>query len=314
MVRELTDAYWRGEFDISTSDLDRIERHLHKIGEAQPLDALARRLVAGRLEHGSDPGAGVTKAHQPQVRLWDPAGKWVVGDQVIVARSVGKHMFAAAYARIERVQADSVVVYVEAARVNATYETAASGSANAKKWYAKVREVAAQMRAGESVEDRAEALLLEHGGRVFGALESALRHDSRFALVDGRWFLRQEPLALTSTQVARLRAALRDRTQPATTIEIATLLEPPVSADPEVFALAAALAARCDRFANVGTQDRPKWQAAPVPWPEARAIHWAYDPDTFDILVERGAELTQAVAERLQALGLYDAVVDFADA
>lgn len=45
----------------------------------------------------------------------------------------------------------------------------------------------------------------------------------------------------------------------------------------------------------------------------ARATHYVYDPETFEILCRPGQRLNQRRAQRLQELGLYPHFVTFAE-
>ena len=49
---------------------------------------------------------------------------------------------------------------------------------------------------------------------------------------------------------------------------------------------------------------------ARLPEPEkAKVIHYAYDPETYEVLCRPGQRLTEKKAQRLQELGLYEHVV-----
>lgn len=313
----LSEAYWREEFDITRDDLDRLAEFIRETGQAQDLTTLARRVVRGRLRYGPDMSAaalpGITGGEP--VRLWDPAGEWKVGDRVIVARRIGNTArLTALVGEIVSVTAGEVVVQLDGVGERVTYERAPEGTENARRVREKVREVAAQMRGAPDTEDRVDGVLLEHGERIFARVLQALQSDNRFLTLDGRWFVRGLIVELAADQVRQLAAALAQRREPVATADLVPLVPPPLpEGDAGLFSVYAALLTRPDRFANKGTATRPMWQIVPVPWERAVGAFFAYDPDTYDILLRPGEPVKKKQAERLQALGLYDALVEPAD-
>jgi hypothetical protein len=64
---------------------------------------------------------------------------------------------------------------------------------------------------------------------------------------------------------------------------------------------------------NTGTPAQPPGK---VPLPEAEqaeVTHYAYDPQTYEVLCRPGQRLSQKKAQRLQELKLYAHVVTFAE-
>ncbi|GAB4405981.1 MAG: hypothetical protein Kow00123_18460 [Anaerolineales bacterium] len=317
MSKTLSEAYWREEFDITQDDLRRLAEFIREAGQAQDLTTLARRVVRGRLRFGPDMSAAVLPgvAGGEPVRLWDPAGEWKVGDRVIVARRIGAtDRFEALVGEIVSVTAGQAIMQLDGATERVTYERESQDTEKAKRWREKVREVAAQMRGASDTEDRVDGVLLEHGERIFARLLQALQSDDRFLALDGRWFVRDLTAKLTADQVRALAAALAQRGEPVATADLVPLVPPPLpEGDAGRFSVYDALLARPGRFANVGTATRPMWRIVPVPWERAVGAFFAYDPDTYEILLQPGAPVNKKQAERLQALGLYDALVEPAD-
>jgi len=310
----LSEAYWREEFDITQDDLHRLAEFIRETGQAQDLTTLARRIVRGRLRYGPDMSAAVlpgATGGEP-VRLWNPAGAWKVGDRVLVARRVGPTKRIAAFVgEIVGMTAREVTVQLDGVAEKVTYERAEEDTEKARKWRNKVREVAAQMREAPETEDRVEGVLLEHGERIFARLLQALQSDDRFLTLDGRWFVRDLTSALSAHQIRWVVASLAQRREPATTPDLLPLVPPPLPpGDTGLFSLHAALLSHRDRFANVGSLSRPLWNVVPVPWSRAVGAFYAYDPDTYEILLQPGQRLKKTQAERLRALGLYDALVE----
>jgi len=64
-------------------------------------------------------------------------------------------------------------------------------------------------------------------------------------------------------------------------------------------------------FENTGTPARPQGQAGLPDIEQAKATHYAYDPQTYEILCRPGQRLSQKKAQRLQELKLYAHVVSF---
>lgn len=67
-----------------------------------------------------------------------------------------------------------------------------------------------------------------------------------------------------------------------------------------------------ERFENVRTNDRSQWKARLPELNQAEVIHYAYDPQTYEVLCRPGQRLSEKRAKRLQELDLYRHVVRFA--
>ena len=68
-----------------------------------------------------------------------------------------------------------------------------------------------------------------------------------------------------------------------------------------------------ERFENIGTPARPQWKARLPDVEQAEVTHYAYDPQTYEILCRAGQRLSQKKAQRLQELKLYAHIVTFAE-
>ena len=66
-------------------------------------------------------------------------------------------------------------------------------------------------------------------------------------------------------------------------------------------------------FENRGTPARPQGKSGLPDAEQAEVTHYAYDPQTYEILCRPGQRLSQKKAQRLQALNLYAHVVTFAE-
>ena len=70
-----------------------------------------------------------------------------------------------------------------------------------------------------------------------------------------------------------------------------------------------------NRFEDKGLSARPPGQGEP-PLPEvaqAEVTHYAYDPETYEILCRPGQRLSQKKTQRLQELKLYARVIRSAE-
>ncbi|MGQ9584125.1 MAG: hypothetical protein ACUVXG_01835 [Anaerolineae bacterium] len=318
-----SDTYWTKEFEITEADLDRIAGHIEETGQAHDLTTLAQRVVRGRLRHGPETSAAAqaTWSKDPSVRLWDPAAEWKVGDRVVAARRVGQRhetcvgeIIGHTTVQREGRTIPALVLQLDGQPQPRKYELAAPGSEDAEKWYRKVREVVEGQRASADTEQQAQAILLQHGERIVSQLLEALQGDARFLTLEGRWFLRDLLIPLSEAQRDALYRQLLERGEPASTNDLIALMKPPVAeGDVGRFSLYASLSAHPDRFANVGAPTRPQWKAVPPPPERAVGAYYAYDPETYAILLRPGQRLGAQLAQRLQDLGLYNGVVRPAD-
>lgn len=64
-----------------------------------------------------------------------------------------------------------------------------------------------------------------------------------------------------------------------------------------------------ERFENMGTPAQPQRQARLPEVEQPEVTHYAYDPQTYEILCRPGQRLSQKKAQRLQELNLYAYVV-----
>jgi len=67
------------------------------------------------------------------------------------------------------------------------------------------------------------------------------------------------------------------------------------------------------RLENMGTPARPQEKAGLPEVEQAEVTHYAYDPQTFEILCRPGQRLSQKKVQRLQELNLYEHVVTSAE-
>jgi len=306
-------TYWADKFGVTTADLDRIATHIRETGQARDLTALARRVVRGRLRHGPETSAPAqpTWAKDRSVRLWDPAGEWKVGDHVIVARLVRKGVYEPFVGEIVVVEPRQVRLQLDGVKEQAIYLRAAPGSGRARQWHAKVRKVVAEKRRASTLEEQVEAILLTHGERVISQLLDALRADSRFLRLAGRWFLRELAVCPTEEQLTTLAWAMVCQEEPQPTEALVSLVQPPpAEGDPGLFGLYLAMRECTDLFENVDPGKRPRWALASPPPGSFTPRYAAYDPETYEVLCVPGEPAPPEMVSRLWDLGLLKAVVE----
>ena len=70
-----------------------------------------------------------------------------------------------------------------------------------------------------------------------------------------------------------------------------------------------------NRFEDIASASRPQEEEKPLlpNLEQAEVTHYAYDPQTYEILCRPGQRLSSKKAQRLQGLQLYAHVVQFAE-
>jgi len=308
-----SDTYWTEQFDITTADLERIVQRMRETRSAFDLTELAKRVVRGRLRHGPEHSPAVLppRARDPSVRLWDPAGEWREGDQVII----WTWSFKAKRQEVmvgEITGTDSRHAYIA---VNDSYQPerkfrrAAPGSQDAITWHQAVRRAVEAMQRGTSLEEQVRFVILEHGQRIVSRLLDVLRADQRFVRLAGRWFLRELAAVATEEQLTALAWAMVGLEEPQPTEALVPLVQPPLAeGDPGLFGLYLAMRGRQDLFKNVDPGKCPRWVLAGPPPGSFTPSYAAYDPETYEVLCLPSKSASPEVAKRLWDLGLLKAV------
>jgi hypothetical protein len=166
----------------------------------------------------------------------------------------------------------------------------------------------------DNVNEQTEDVLLKHGEHILSRLAEALQLDSRFTSLEGKWFIADklpiiEPDALHKAH----HFLLQNPSSPVD--EILSVLKEERSTDKSLLRMAvhAALRRSPERFENIGTPARPQWKARLPDVEQAEVTHYAYDPETYEVLCRPSQRLSQKKAQRLQELNLYALVVSFAE-
>jgi hypothetical protein len=316
MSEVLSDQYWTEEFQVTQADLDRIESYIRRTGQAHDLTTLARRVVQGRLQHGPETSAPVQtdRGESPSVRLWDPAGKWKVGDHVIILawsyRNRRQEVFVGEIVHIDTKHEHIAHIAIDDVRSPRPFQLAPAGSPDAIKWHQTVRDAVEAMQRDHGLEEQANLVILRHGQRIISQLLDALRADRRFVRLAGYWFLRDLAAPLTDEQLTALAWAMVPLEEPQPTDALVPLVHPPLSdGDRGLFGLYLAMRERPHLFRNVDPRQRPRWVLAGPPPGSCVPRHAAYDPETYEVLCLPGQPIPPETVQRLWDLGLLRAVL-----
>jgi len=310
-----SDHYWQSEFSVTQADMDRLETYIAETSQAHELEALAKRIIRGRLRHGpefSPTAQGIQSALTDQsVRRWDPMGEWQVGDHVIVA--VGffrdfERRHAPYIGEVTAIEGSRVKIRVAALGETRTYSTSESPQ-KLMGWHRFVEQLVASYRDSDDPETTSQRILLEHGSRIASQLLDSLRADERFVRLSGRWFLHRLAVSPSEEQLIALAWAILGLEEPQYTEDLLPLMPPPITeGDPGLFGLYLSIDSRPDLFANANPGQRPRWVLAGPPPGPAVAKYAAYDPDSHHVFCEPGERLDEDVARRLWELGLFRVV------
>lgn len=317
-------------FAVYREDLDRLSRWIRRTGAGQTLTVLARRFTRGRLRYGpvSDKTPLPASDAPEIVRLWDPAKAWHEGDWAIFAtsRASGRDQGSRpCFGEVVRVHGASVRVRRDGqpdTQVYGTTTTRGAGDA-VDRWRSSIealvtaaRDRAARAEPADGGGDGDEAARIDYtlwiqGESIFGALLAALRHDPRFMVLEGRWFLRSLATRPSRLQMEGLaRRLLVDVERPLTVDEMLPLVPPPVAAgDAGRYGLSLALGECPDLFACVVPGSWSRWVLHHPPDGTYTARLAAYDPESGVVLCEPGEVLERGIVERLWTLDLLRAVL-----
>jgi hypothetical protein len=318
------EEYWSSQFDITQEDLNRVADRLEAESAPQDLKAIALPIITRRLQRGHDMSGAVLGelTGRPSVRLWDPAGEWQVGDLVLLATTrkgntereafVGQVVIAN-YRRNEWEIDRRARIRIDELSDEKDFVLALGGSREAANWHEAVREAVERKFQSGDISQQAEGVLMKHGERILSRLTGALQSDSRFTGIEGKWYASKKVPRLTGKTMQAIHHSLVQ--EPSASLdELVAMVKKEVEADDSLLrmALQTALQQTPERFENIGTPAQPQWQAL-LPTPQqALVTHFAYDPETYEILCRPGQRVTQKQALRLQQLDLYAHVVTFA--
>lgn len=322
MIDIHNDEYWSSHFDITQNDLYRVGERLERAESPQALKDIALRIIRGRLEHGHDLSPAVLQelTGRTSVQLWDPAKEWQMGDIVLVATMRKNRLEREAFlgeiiiAAYEKDNEKRARIRIEELGEEKDFILAAPGSSRALNWHDEVRKTVEKKLESGSINQQAEGVLLKHGERILSQLTETLESDSRFTNLEGKWYLTSKLPSIGKEALMRVHLALVQN-QSSSEEELLPVLKEKSTIDTPLLRMAihTALQQSPERFENIGTPARPQWKAR-LPEPDhAEVTHYAYDPQTYEILCRPGQRLTQKRAQRLQELNLYAHVVTFAE-
>jgi hypothetical protein len=161
---------------------------------------------------------------------------------------------------------------------------------------------------------KVEDILLKYGEPILSRLAEALQSDPRFTSLEGKWFITEKLPRIERDVLQKAHRFLLQK--PSAPIdEILSVLKEERSTDKTLLSMSLQTALRQspERFENIGTPARPQWKARLPDVEQAEVTHYAYDPQTYEILCRAGQRLSQKKAQRLQELKLYAHIVTFAE-
>jgi len=311
-----------GRFEITREDLDRVAANLGHAGVPENLKAIALTVLRRRLELGQvpSPAAFAAQKGKPSIRFWDPQSEWEVGDAVLLLHdpfgNSKYELFTGEVIYLDDEAAEIQIVELQGSR---TCLRTLPGTQNAQRfgpasqtWREIVSDLAENKLRSNDLAERAEGLLLRYGEHILTYLLDALQMDPRFIGLDGKWCLLKSLPPIDPESVQAIHRYLLQN-QPATLDEILPVVQAVRTTDPVLvkMALYSTLQQSPGRFENAGTSAHPLWKARLPAHDQARVTHFAFDPQTFEILCRPGQRLSQRLARRLQDLDLYPYVVTF---
>ena len=311
-----------GRLAVYPQDMDRLAAWMRLDMVALDLTTMVQELIKVRLWDDFAPSSPPLPElpDSNEVRVWDPAYAWQVGDLAIfpvsceeMASSPRQALMYPRVGEILSLRGNSAVVSIDGLRENRIYGLVPVrvSESQLETWRQTVEQAVARLGTCAEVSCRVAEALWVHGATLVRRMVSALRQDPRFMSLEGMWFLRQLAELPSPEELAAVNRALLFSEDPLSIdeLEARCLREPHVRTTPRRFGLALALQERQDLYANVGTDGRPRWVLIEPPQGQYRARMAAYDPDTFQILCEPGEALSSDAVHRLWDLGLLRRVI-----
>lgn len=316
------DEYWANQFDITQDDLKRIIERLERHGVPQDLKSIALRLIRGRLEHGHDFSSTVLQewTGKTNVRLWDPEGEWQLGDIAIIPlRPNDSENYEPFLGEVIYIDLTTVKFKVEGFSYQPSFVRCSptdpeKGKHSPEQWRNFIRDLVQEKYNSVDLNQISEGVFLRHGARILNRLTSIMQADPRFVEFKGKWFIKKSLPAITESSIQEIYRALLQRPE-SSLEEIAEIVLPKnYEADKTLWHMAIHLSLQRfpEKFENRGTSSYPNWCVKHPQPSQAKAIYYVYDPETFEILCCPEQELSIQKAHRLQDLGLYNKVVEFA--
>jgi len=321
MIDIHNDEYWLEKFDITQDDVTRIVNWLMEIDRGASLEELTRRVIRGRLLYGEDqsPSALPNWVHEQHVLSWDEEEKWEVGSCVFVLQSVwaagsSHREIKPAFGIIKEITPEEFEIeYVDGGIKS--YGRNANQSEASKRYNAlnqAVWEKEQSAKGNRPTEEHVEATLMKHGSKIASRIVGALEWQNQFVSHNQRWYLKECLPEVSSASLKQANRAFFLSGKILSLSEIAACIPTLPTNEFADVAITQALSQNPSLFQKV----EDGWQAIkppPPPWQQALVTHYAYDPQTYEILSRPGQRLTQKQAKRLQELNIYVHVVTFSE-
>jgi hypothetical protein len=259
---------------------------------------------------------------EKHVLSWDEEEKWCIGCQVLVARNIkSKYGFENEIVPFIGTVVDirDRMFYIQINSGIVKFGQVESGSDDAKKYYENVRqsiwvrENKQREQSGRAnIEEQENIVLLKHGAHIASRIRDVLESDHRFASLSHRWYLQKWIPEISRDELKKAHRQILKASQQTTLLQLSEQIQGIPDGDIGEISLIQALSKTPDLF----QPSEDGWQAVPIPlptWQQAIVTHYAYDPNSYEILCRPGQRLSQKQAHRLQELELYPHVVTSAE-
>lgn len=315
MTDVFDDVYWAEEFRITKADTERIASYIRRNDRAYDFTNLAKRVVRGRLRHGSESSAPVeiSGVDASSVRTWDPAATWKIGDLAIVAASVikgDKRVFVPSVGEITKMEKETVTLKIDSLEKSLSFSTIPKYSKDdLQKWRQFVEKLLDDWLGGDLM-SHVDYIFMKHGERVASQLLAALISDERFIGLSGRWYLKELATLLGEERIEAIAHYMLRKNRPQLLEDIMTVVSAHLEqGDTGLFGLYLTMQNKSEQFSNIGREDKPQWILAGPPLGPFTAKCDAFDPETYDVLCQPGDEVSPEIVKRLWDEGLLHAVV-----
>lgn len=303
-----TDQYSWVKFDVTVDDLERLSQEIQRTKEAYPVIALARKLIQHYLAVGSMPRSRqITSSGQGMttVRWWDQVEKVLVGDLLIVLYNNDLVIRTVEVTDVETAPTGTKIhVFLPEEQKSSTYIKPNDPG----KW-ARIQNRLREKRVGLENSDKIDQILTRFGDKIIAKVETALKVDSRFVRLSGRWFTKADSTRLSANQLRELTWSMLKQNGPLLTSALATAVDGSVEGDSWLFGVYLTLREHPEFFRKVNSGPQPRWELIGPPLGPFTPQHSVYDPETYEVVARVGEEADQRVVNRLWELELLEAVI-----
>jgi len=304
---------WLSDFDVTTTDMQRMEDWLKEQKRGVTLEELTRRIISGRVRHGQDksPSALPGWIQEKHVLSWNEQEKWCLGCQVLVAKTTYGKVIPV-FGVIVKITQNTYFIDINGE--DQKYVREPIGSRKTQTFYEYVlKAIWEQEQIGTaSIEDQINIVLLKQGAEIASRIRGALDRDDRFTNHINSWYLQKWIPVISTKELQQAHHQILKTTKQASLSNLRDLIPNLPKDILGEIAILQALSKAPDLFqpCHIG------WQAVKPPppsWDKAVGTYYVYDPKTYEIILKPSERLRKKVADRLIELGFYAEVVEAAE-